>query len=245
MTRLSPVTYVLAALVAYGVATTFLAAQAVTSSKDPGQWALIYSDILDKNREALSNYTWQYEVEVTEEGELLYIDTLEATRTSSGALETKRIEKDLQIKQRQGPLGRAGQEARLAKIQEKIDFVKGVLQSYVYMSRGQVVDFFDGALVTEAEGYNNALRVDAENVIRDGDSILLYGDRATAHPIMLSFTVPFDENVRVDGTIQFRHLRKSRLFYGAEIDAKFVEIKKAGKEKELSIAVKAFDFEKK
>lgn len=206
---------------------------------------MIYSRVLEKNREALSHYSWQYKVEVTEEGELLYIDTLEATRDESGQLVTKRLDKDLQIKERHGPLSRAGQEKRLAKIQEKIDFVRGLLLNYVYMTRGQVVDFFDKALVSEAVGYDNALRVDAENVLRDGDSILLFGDRGTAHPLFLSFTVPFDENIRVDGTIEFQHLRNSNLFYGATIDAKFVESKKVAGEKELSIKVETFDFQKK
>lgn len=219
--------------------------QTATSSKDPAQWALIYSKNLEKNRNTLADYTWQYKVSVMEGAELLYVDTLEATRDSEGNLLTKEIEHDLKIKQRNGLLSRAGQEKRFAEIQEKIEFLKGVIHSYVYMSRGQVVDFFDEAKVNKAVGYDNALRVDGENVLRQGDFVTLFGDRGTARPLYLTFSVPFNEKVGVDGSIQFRSLRRSSVFYGAEITANFVELKKPGKTKILSIEVESFDFQKK
>lgn len=220
-------------------------AQSVTSSKDPAQWALIYTEGMEKNRKALSNYTWLYEVTVMEGEELLYIDTLEATRTGSGELITKTIEQDLKIRKRHGLLSKAGQEKRLAQIQEKIHFLREVIQSYVYMSRGSVVDFFDKAKVTEAVGYDNALRVDGESVLREGDFITLFGDRATAHPLFLTFSVPYTESIGVDASVEFRHIRNSDIFYGAEITANFVERKRAGKAQIISIEVESFDFEKK
>ncbi|MDF1858964.1 MAG: hypothetical protein P1U87_02050 [Verrucomicrobiales bacterium] len=220
-------------------------AQKVTSSKDPAQWALIYKDQMEKNRKALSNYTWYYEVTVMEGEELLYVDLLEATRNESGELQTTTLNQDLKIKKRHGLLSKAGQEKRLADIQEKINFLREVIQSYVYMSRGSVVDFFDKASVSEAVGYNNALRVDGENVLRQGDFITLFGDKATAHPHFLTFSVPYSETIGVDASVDFRHIRNSSVFYGAEITANFVEMKSAKKAQIISIEVKSFDFEKK
>lgn len=224
---------------------THLPAQSVTSSKDPADWALIYADVLEKNRKALSGYTWQYRVKVMEGADLLYVDVLEATRTSEGVLLTERVEHDLRIRQRHGPLSRPGQEKRLAEIQEKIEFLKDVFRTYVYMSRGEIVDFFDKAKVTDAVGYDNALRVDGENVLKTGDSITLFGDRGTAHPLYLAFSVPYDDKVYVDGSIEFRHLRGGRIFSGAELMANFVEKKGLGKAKVISIEVESFDFQKK
>lgn len=220
-------------------------AQSVTSSKDPAQWALIYKDQMEKNRKNLSKYTWHYEVTVMEGEELLYVDLLEATRDESGTLQTKTIEQDLKIRKRHGLLAKAGQEKRLADVQEKINFLREVIQSYVYMSRGSVVDFFDKAKVSEAVGYDNALRVDGENVLRQGDFITLFGDKATAHPHFLTFSVPYSETISVDASVDFRHIRNSSIFYGAEITANFVEMKSAKKAQIISIEVKSFDFEKK
>jgi hypothetical protein len=180
-----------------------------------------------------------------EGSELLYIDLLEATRDANGKLITKRLEQDMKIKERHGLLSRAGQEKRLAEIEEKIEFIKGVLQSYIYMSRGEVVDFFDNAEVTEAVGYNNALKVDGEDVLKEGDYITLFGDKGTARPLFLTFSVPFNDKLGVDGSIEFRNLRNSNLFYGAQITANFVELKRPGKAKIISLEVESFDYQKK
>lgn len=242
MTNLFPVSLVAVAVMIFPFEAK---AQTATSSKDPAQWALIYSQNLEKNRDRLTQYTWQFRVQVMEGSELLYVDLLEATRDKEGGLITKTLEHDMKIKERQGLLGRAGQEKRLADIQEKIDFLKGVLLNYVYMSRGEVVDFFDKAEVTEAVGYKNALKVDAEDVLMQGDYITLFGDRGTARPLFLTFSVPFNEKLGVDGSIEFRSLRNTSLFYAAEITANFVELKRPGKAKIISLEAQSFDYQKK
>tara|TARA_R110002096_G_scaffold88884_7_gene202822 strand:- start:1781 stop:2515 length:735 start_codon:yes stop_codon:yes gene_type:complete len=234
--------FVIIAAVGLALPTSSFSQARATSSKDPGKWALLYSEVLDSNRKALGVYSWQYRVEVMEDNELLYVDLLEAGYDRLGNLQTTRVGQELKIKERHGPLSRAGQEGRLREIEEKIEFLKEVIRSYVYMSRGEVVDFFDKAETTEAVGYNNALRVDGENVLNEGDSITLFGDLGTAQPIFLTFSVPFDDKVRVDCSIQFRHLRGNGAFYGAEVTANFVELKKIGKSKALSIEVESFDF---
>ncbi|NRB73461.1 MAG: hypothetical protein HRU46_03810 [Verrucomicrobiales bacterium] len=220
-------------------------AQRAISSDDPGQWALLYAKNLEKNKAALSNYTWQYSFEVMQDSEVLYVDLLEAQIDSGGNLQLNRLEHDLKIKQRHGPLSKAGQEGRLKNIQEKIDFLTATIRRYVYLEKGELVDFFDKAEKTEAVGYSNAIRLDGEDIINTGDSITLFGDRATAHPIFMTFSVPFDHMFEVDCAIQFRHLRGSGLFYAAEVTANFVELKRLGGPKALSIEVESFDFQKK
>lgn len=120
-----------------------------------------------------------------------------------------------------------------------------MIHPYVYMSRREVVDFLDNAEVNEAVGYDNALRVDGENVLRKGDYVTLFGDRGTAGPLDLTSSAPVNEKLGVDGSIQFRSLRNSNIFYGAEITATFVELKKPGKAKIISIEVESFDSQKK
>ena len=77
------------------------------SSKDPAQRALIYSENLDKNRDQLSKYSWQYRVAVMEGSEFLYVDILEATHDSKGRLKTEQMQHDLKIKERSGILSKA------------------------------------------------------------------------------------------------------------------------------------------
>ncbi len=214
----------------------------ISTSKDPAQWALIYSEVLHKNRELLKDYSWQYRVEVQENARLLYIDHLDARYGADGRIETIRLSQDLQVKPRQGPLLKAGQEAKLREVEAKIETLKKHIGDYVYMTRGQVVDFFDKAKKTEAIGYDNALRLDAEDVLTKGDSITLFGDKSTAFPIYLAFTVPLDEQTGIRCEVHFRHLRQLGAFYAAKVSGRFVELGRGGSTKALVIDVESFDY---
>jgi hypothetical protein len=214
----------------------------ITSSKDPAQWALIYSNVINKNRESLKAYSWQYRVEVQENGELLFVDNLAANYGPDGRVETFRLSQDLQVKQRHGLLLKAGQEARLREIEKKIDTLKKYIGDYVYMSRGQVVDFFGKAKKSDAVGYDNALRLDAESVITKGDSVTLYGDKSTAFPIFLAFTVPLDAKTGIRCEVHFRHLRQFGAFYGSKVTGEFVELARGSSAKSLTIDVESFDY---
>ena len=218
-----------------------VAAQApITKSKDPGQWALIYSDVLAKNRERLKDYSWQYRVEVRENNELLYVDHLDAKYGNDGRVVTQRVGQDLKIKARQGLLLKAGQEARLKDTEAKIEFLKKAIGDYVYMTRGQVVDFFTKARKTEAVGYENALRADGESVLVKGDSVTLIGDKSTAFPIYLAFSAPVDAKTSIRCEVYFRHLRQVGAFYGPKVTGEFTQTGAGGKV--LRIDVESFDY---
>lgn len=214
----------------------------VTKSKDPGQWALIYADTLAKNRKLLSEYSWIYRVEVSENRKPLYIDQLSARYGSDGRVVTERIDQQLQMKHRQGPLLKAGQEARLKETEKKIEVLKKYIGDYVYMTRGQVVDFFGKARKTEAVGYDNALRLDAESVVNPGDSVTLFGDKSTAFPIYLAFTVPLDAKTSIRCEVFFRHLRQVKAFYGSRVTGEFTETGKGSSGKALRIEVESYDY---
>ncbi len=212
------------------------------ASKDPGQWALLYADTLARNRKLLSEYSWIYRVEVSENSKPLYIDHLSARYGSDGRVLTERIDQHLQIRERQGLLLKAGQEARLKETEKKIEILKQYIGDYVYMTRGQVVDFFGKARRTEAVGYDNATRLDAENVINQGDSVTLFGDKSTAFPIYLAFTVPLDGKTSIRCEVFFRHLRQVNAFYGSRVTGEFVESGIGAGPKALRIEVESYDY---
>ncbi len=225
-----------------GVSSPDAAAQApITTSKDPGQWALIYSDVLSKNRDRLKDYSWQYRVEVRENNELLYVDHLDAKYGNDGRVVTQRIGQDLKIKARHGLLLKAGQETRLKDAEAKIEFLKKAIGDYVYMTPGQVVDFFSKARKTEAVGYDNALRADAEGVLVEGDSVTLIGDKSTAFPIYIAFSAPVDAKTAIRCEVYFRHLRQVGAFYGPKVTGEFTKAGASGG-KTLRVDVESFDY---
>ncbi|HQW28866.1 MAG TPA: hypothetical protein PK529_06755 [Verrucomicrobiales bacterium] len=238
-----PTLLTLAIFASFSPAIREAAAQApITKSKDPGQWALIYSDTLDKNRKLLADYSWQYRVEVQENGQQLYVDLLSARYGQDGRVETFRIDQELKIKQRQGLLLKAGQEAKLRETEAKIEILKKYIGDYVYMTRGQVVDFFEKAKKSEAVGYDNALRLDAESVINKGDSVTLYGDKTSAFPLFLVFSVPLDAKTGIRCEVSFRHLRQMGAFYGSKVTGEFLESGRVTGAKALTIDVESYDY---
>ena len=219
-------------------------ARPTIASNDPGNWALIYSAVLDSNRGKLGGYTWQSRVSVTDKSELLYVDLLQARYGNDGNLQLTLINKGLQVKQRHGLLRAPGQENRLAEVEAKVEMVKNSVLSYVYMSRGSVVDFFDRSQKTAAPGYDGAIRVDGRDVLKKGDSVTVVGDRATGSPITLSFITPIDDKTSVSAVVHFRYLRSNDAFISSQVDAKVIETPKIGKPKTVSVAVETFDFMK-
>ncbi len=226
----------------FAVVLIFLPAAASSQGKDPALSALKYAGVLNGNKKALGSYTWQYRLEATENGELIYVDLLQGRHDAGGNLQITRINQDVKIRSRIDPLLAAGQEGRLKDIEKKIAFLKEVIRAYVYMSKGTAVDFFDKARKGDAVGYANTIRLDATDVIATGDSVTLFADKKSAQPVFLSFSAPVDNNVRANCEIRFRQLRGSGVFYPSIAVAEFVKIKKIGKPKVLRIQVESFDF---
>ena len=112
----------------------------------------------------------------------------------------------------------------------------------VYMTRGQVVDFFEKAKKSEAVGYENALRLDAESVINKGDSVTLYGDKTSAFPLFLAFSVPLDAKTGIRCEVSFRHLRQMGAFYGSKVTGEFLESGRVTGAKALTIDVESYDY---
>ena len=127
-------------------------------------------------------------------------------------------------------------------METRIETLKKYMGDYVYMTRGQIVDFFEKARKSEAVGYDNALRLDAENVLTTGDSVTLYGDKSTGFPIYIAFSVPVDLDNQIRCEVHFRHLRQLGAFYGSKVSGEFADLSPVAATKTLRIEVESFDY---
>lgn len=184
----------------------------LSQAADPGELALKYADNLQANRKKLANYSWQQRLEVTKNGKQQSLVLLSARFDSAGNLQTTEINKDLKIRTRHGLIGGALQESTQDNIAAKVKNMKAWAMAYVYMSRGTVVDFFDGATVADVQGWDNAVVVRKANVLSPGDSVSLIADKDSLMPHRLSFVVPTDDKKGVACTISFRYLRDNGAF---------------------------------
>ena len=208
---------------------------------DRGEIALRYAGLLAKNRQSLMNYSWQLRIEVAKGGELQYIDLKQARYTADGRLQLSKIAQDLQVRQRHGALRARRQDKKLAEISGAVDGLRETLLGYVYMTRGNAVDFFDRAKVMPAAAYDGIVRVDGRDVLRPGDSVTLYVDSATGSPLQQVVRTPMGGGAVFAATVNFRHLRSNAAFYADQIDAQLLT---EDPDDSLNIKVESFDFMK-
>jgi hypothetical protein len=216
-------------------------AVAQDKATDPGEMALKYAGILAGNRAALSGYSWQLRVEVAKGGELQYIDLVQGRYDASGRLQTTEINQDLKVKKRHGLIRGNLQEKKIRELKASVDKVKNMVLSYIYMSRGDVVNFFDRARKSVAPAYDNVLVIDSKNVLLPGDAVTLLVDKMSGSPLRLVFSAPAGEKRRVNATIQFRHLRNNAAFYADQADVRVIT---DDDDDNLAIKVESFDFMK-
>lgn len=224
------------------VALAFTAAPALsqeTAPPDPGEMALQYSKVLAKNLGVLTNYTWQMRVEVSQAGEPIYVDLVQGRHTADGQLQTTPINDDQLIKQRHGVLRGNLQDSRLTKIRQHVANLRQWTLAYIYMSPGNVVDFFNGANKTDSRVYADAVDIAGTDVLRPGDRVLLSVDKATLSPISLTFSSPSGEGESVSARVQFRYLRDNSAFVPGVAQA---QIQAEKKKDNIDVRVETFDF---
>ncbi|MFK5923014.1 MAG: hypothetical protein QM496_12615 [Verrucomicrobiota bacterium] len=215
--------------------------QVKQAAVDPALMALNYASIIENNRKNLTGFSWQLRIEVSKGGEMQFIDLIQGRFDASGKLQTTQINQDLKIRKRHGLISGNRQDKKLIELDTKVKLIREWILAYIYMSRGDVVNFFDRATKSPAVGYQNVIQISGKNVLRQGDAVTLLADQATGMPVSLSFRTPLSGTDTVFANIYFRQLRGNAAFYPDQVDAR---VKTAKEEDDLNIKVESFDFMK-
>ena len=212
---------------------------------DPGEMALKYSAILVNNNQMLREYSWQSRVEGFEmdedERKPLYVSLMVTRLDAKGIPQSTELNKELTTRKRNGLIRGSIQEKKLTSIRETSKALKQWILSYVYMSRGNVVNFFDRAVKSDSTVYQNAVMLRGNDVAVKGDAVALTIDKASGTPLSLTFFVPTGKDTRVSATVHFRYLRDGSVFYADQVDAKVWE---EGDDESLNFKVENFDYRK-
>ena len=147
----------------------------VNAQIDKEQLALTISKADDANTEKLKAFIWKRKSDVAINGEVKLTTITEFSFDSEGKLQTKLVDAESSVKQKPGLRGRAQQNAA----EDKAEYVQKALElsvAYTFMTKGQLLDFFSKATVTENEGI---LEATAENVYVKGDKLTLWVDSKT------------------------------------------------------------------
>lgn len=139
------------------------------------QLALTVSKADDANTEKLKEFIWKRKSDVSVGGQLKLTTITEFSFDNDGKIQAKLVDAESTVKKKPGLRGRAQASA----VEDKADYVAKALElslAYTYMTKGQLLDFFSKATVTEKDG---VIEVIGENVYVQGDKLTIHIDSKT------------------------------------------------------------------
>ncbi|NJN43142.1 MAG: hypothetical protein HC811_13860 [Flammeovirgaceae bacterium] len=132
---------------------------ALMAQIDKDQLALQVSKADNANTEKLMEYIWKRHTDVTVNGQPKANAITEFSFDAEGKLQAKVEDATTTDKQMRGVRGRVQQNTQ----EENLEYVQSALElslAYSYMSKGQLIDFFDKATVAEKNGVIEASGAD-------------------------------------------------------------------------------------
>lgn len=149
--------------------------QITYSQVDKEQLALAVSKADEANTDKLKEYIWKRKSDVSIDGKVKLTTITEFSFDNQGKLQAKLVDAESSVKQKPGIRGRMQQNAA----EDKAEYVQKALElslAYTYMSKGQLLDFFSKATISEKDGL---LEATAENVYVQGDKLTILIDKTT------------------------------------------------------------------
>ena len=170
------------------------------SQIDKESLSLEISRAEEENRNQLKEYIWKRRSDVFIESQLKLTTITEFSFDPQGKLVTKTIEAKTTVEKKPGLRGKAQASAA----EDKIEYIQKALalsMDYAMMSKGELLDFFDKATVTEKEGLIEAV---ATGVRIPGDRLLVRIDPETLLFTYKEFSSLLG-NDRVEGRLSYSY----------------------------------------
>lgn len=169
-----------------------------TAQADKEQIALAISKADDANTEKLKEYIWKRKSDVSVDGQVKLTTITEFSFDAQGKLQSKLVDAESSVEKKRGVRGRVQQGA----IEDKAEYVQKALElslAYTFMTKGQLLDFFSKATVTEKDGVTEAT---AENVYVQGDKLTIRVDSKTNLYLNKKFSSLVGKDA-IDGEINY------------------------------------------
>lgn len=177
---------------------------------DKEQLALKVSKADEANTQKLKEFIWKRYSTVTVNGEVKAKIINEFSYDEAGKLQMKNVGAETTVKKKPGIRGKIQE----GEIEDKVEYFEKALElslAYTYMSKGQLLDFFEKATVAEKNGIIEAT---AENVYVKGDKLTILIDAKTNLFISKKFSSFLGKDA-IDGEIKYEKF-SSGVNHGAE-----------------------------
>jgi hypothetical protein len=153
----------------------FIPTMMCSAQIDKDQLALAINKADEANTEKLKAFIWKRKSEASVDGVVKLTTITEFSYDAAGKLQAKVIDAESSVKQKPGIRGKIQEGAA----EDKMDYVGKALElslAYTYMTKGQLLDFFGKATVTETNGIIEATAAD---VYVKGDKLTIQIEAAT------------------------------------------------------------------
>jgi hypothetical protein len=177
---------------------------------DMEQFALDVSKADAANTEQLKAFIWKRHSTATVKGEEKATVINELSFNDKDEIQVTNIDAETTTRQKRGIRGRIQQNA----MEDNMEYVGDALQlalAYTYMSKGQLLDFFEKAKATEKDG---TIEVSGENVLKQGDQVTVVIDSETKLFVNKKFSSMLGEDP-IDGEITYKEF-SSGIMHGDE-----------------------------
>lgn len=174
------------------------------SQIDKDQLALEVSRVDADNTEKLKEYIWKLHADVTGEGGNKTTLISEFQYDETGELNVRVVDGETNIQKKPGVRGKMQQNA----IESKVEYVGKAMKyalAYTYMSKGQLLDFFDKAEVTEKDGIITAK---GNNIYVEGDDLTINIDAESKLYLSKRFSTKMNEDP-ISGEVEYDTFKSS------------------------------------
>jgi hypothetical protein len=142
---------------------------------DKDKLALDVNKADEANTEKLKSYVWKRKSDVSVNGEKKLTTLTEFSFDDQGKLQAKIVDAESSVEQKRGVRGRAQANA----VEDKADYAVKALEmatAYTFMTKGQLIDFFSKATVTQKDG---VIEATGSDIYVKGDKLTIWIDPKT------------------------------------------------------------------
>ena len=185
------------------LAALFLTVAASAETEDPAELGLRSADAQEANLDQFKQYSWSIDSKLSQAGEVKAHVVSNCHFNEKGEMVQEVEKAESAAPHHRGMRGRA-EASKSEEVSAFLGDVISVTVSYAFMSKGQQVDFFDKATITEGTGDDaGKLIAVAKDVTVPGDKVTKWIDAKNMLPARYTFEAVVDE-VPVTGEVMYR-----------------------------------------
>jgi hypothetical protein len=175
-----------------------LAGLTAFAQADNDKLALDVSKADEANTEKLKAYIWKRKSDVSINGENKLSAWTEFSFDDQGKLQAKIVDAESSVEQKRGVRGRAQANAAEDKAEYAVKALE-MATAYTFMTKGQLIDFFSKATVTQKDGL---LEATASDIYVKGDKLTVWIDPKTNLYVKKKFSSMLGPDA-IDGEINY------------------------------------------